>query len=77
MKTTTDETQNMFISFLHNIIIRRYRNFFWNFYISYLQLMKINHYMACICVCYAILLLDLFIFNKLSQSVFEMQVVSF
>ena len=39
--------------------------------------MKINHYMACTCVCYAILLLDLFIFNKLSQSVFEMQVVSF
>ena len=40
----------------------------------YMQLMKINHYR--VHVCYAILL-DLFIFNKLSQSVFEMRVISF
>lgn len=31
--------------------IRRYRNFFWNFYISYLQLMKINHYMYMCMLC--------------------------
>ena len=75
MKTTTDETQNMFISFLHNKL--KYRTFFWNFCINFLICSLWKLIITCTCVCYAILLLDLFIFNKLPQSVFEMCVVSF